>query len=65
MSRLHNELQALKTKFENVEKRLMSAGTEVVHLRQQHSDAQGNIASLRATVSPHLPHTACTNVSAQ
>ncbi len=51
MSKLQNDYQTLKTKYQNIERRLLSAGTEVVHLKQQHIDAQGNIASLRATVS--------------
>ena len=51
MAKLQNDLQALKIKCQHLESKLVSAGTEVVNLRQQQSDAQEDIASLRATVS--------------
>ncbi len=51
MSKLQNDLEALKIRCQHMESKLLSAGVEVINLRQQQSDAQGDIASLRATVS--------------
>ena len=51
MSKLQNDLEALKIRCQHLESKAISASAEVNNLRQQQSDAQGDIASLRATVS--------------
>lgn len=50
MAKLRVDYEALKIRCHHLESKLSSAGTEVVNLRKQHSDAQENIASLRANV---------------
>lgn len=51
MAKLRIDYEALKIRCHHLESKLCSAGSEVVNLRKQHSDAQENIASLRANVS--------------
>ena len=51
MSRLQSELQSLRLKCQQLESKVSAANTEIVHLKQQHMEAQEDIASLRVTVS--------------